>query len=159
MTVCIATICNNFESIVAVSDMKISTIAFSADSIAIKAAGVSQHWKVMWAAADISHVEPIISLAKATLQGKPNTVEEAQSAIVGAFQTHLTNVCTNRYLARLGLDMERFYDTGSKSLTPESFDDLYRKILSVGLETEFLVFGFDGDGAPHANDSFIEPRP
>src|SRR6266478_755100 len=149
MTVCIAAICNSWESIVAVSDMRISAGAYSADSLTIKANGLSDHWQVMWAAEDISHVSPIMSFAKAALKGKPNTAEEIESAVVTAFQKHLAKVCTNRFLSRLGLDMERFYDTGAKNLTPETFDDLYRKIVSAELRCQLLVFGFDATGSPH----------
>lgn len=146
MTVCIALACDYNNAIVAVSDKKISGTAYSADDLVPKYSLLHRKWGVMWAANDISQVEPILrDVRRNTWRDSDLTLDELESAFVNSHQKYLREVCTQRYLARLGLTMERFVTEGAKTLSSEVFLDLYEKIQAARLECTFLAFGFDPD--------------
>jgi 20S proteasome alpha/beta subunit len=144
MTVCIALACDYNNAIVAVSDKKISSTAYSADALVSKFSMMSIRWWAMWAASDISQVAPILRNARPTdWESETLTLDEIETLLVDAFHKHLKEVCTHRYLARFGLTMERFLAEGAKTLPPEAFMNIFKKIQEARLECTFLGFGFD----------------
>lgn len=144
MTVCIALACDFNNTIVAVSDKKISSTAYSADDLVAKYHRLHRLWGVMWAANDISQVEPILRAARPKdWHSETLTLDEFETLLVDSFHNHLKEVCTHRYLARFGLTRERFLTEGAKTLPHEAFMDIFKKIQEAKLECTFLGFGFD----------------
>src|SRR3981081_4448419 len=67
MTVCIAGVCQD-ETIVAVSDMMVSTGMFASDNMAMKFRDIHPHWKVMFAGKDMSRIGPLLTSAQVLMR-------------------------------------------------------------------------------------------
>jgi hypothetical protein len=148
MTVCIAAMAQQY--IVAVSDMMINGTTLASDGICRKQEAISSEWTAMMAGNDISLAGPIIARASEYMEGKPNSLKSIRSCFKRAFQQQLTEVATDRFLGRFGLDMKAFLKDGKRKFDPVTFASLCSEIRSVNLsDLFFLVWGFDDDGTPH----------
>lgn len=85
MTVCIASICDSGQSILAVCDSKLSAIYTSSDRATLKARRVSKSWAFMYAAEDVSPVVPIEEKIKEEIASKPNRLAAISLLAQAAF--------------------------------------------------------------------------
>lgn len=154
VTICIAALSTGLDrkdSIVSVSDQKVSFTGFAADNFAVKDMPL---WGPTWtlvAGNDIEFVPSILSRAKHILEGKQsdNAVEEAAYAIDQAYGDILHAEITRKVLRRRGFNVDTFLEKGRQKCTPSAYLALCEKIDRVNLSLNFLVCGFDDRGEGH----------
>jgi len=151
MTVCIATLCESREAIVAVSDHMISSEDFSSDNMALKMENLSEFWKVLFAANDLSSVVQVIQEAKRLVGDwdSDKDLNEITAIVQKAFLKEVNRRIDTEILSRFGLNRESFLNIGLKKLGASLFHDLAQEIKSVKLDSQFLVYGFDSGGVGH----------
>jgi hypothetical protein len=151
MTVCIAALCESREAIVAVSDHMLSTDDFSSDNLALKMDNLSEFWKVLFAANDLSSVVQVIEEAKRQIGpwDSEKDLEEITAIVQRAFLKEIERKIDSEVLHRYGLNRESFISSGLKKLGASLFRDLAQEIKSVSLDCQFLVYGFDSHGKGH----------
>jgi hypothetical protein len=156
MTVCIAAICDNGNSIAVAMDRMLST-SFTSGDIAKKGMFIHKSWMAMYAANDLGRVGPTMEYAYSRIQrGKEEENETlsgdrisswfAEKALCEAFQYELNMESTRRVLAPYGLTRTEFLHRGLSMFGPVGFSDLRREIESVRLDMEFLLIGFAENG-------------
>src|ERR1700737_2349978 len=113
MTVCIAAGCAK-ETIIAISDMMISTGMFASDNMALKFRDIHRRWNVMFAGNDISRITPLVTNAAKNmkLRGEKPSLQEVETVMKLCFRKELIQKQTDLILARYGLTMKEFLDTG-----------------------------------------------
>lgn len=149
MTVCIAGISQG-EALIALSDMMVSTDYFSADNMALKFRDLHSDWKVMFAGNDLTRVEPVLRRAKSKFRGSSQrSLTEVEDAMRDSFQEELVRKQTDLVLARYGLTMQAFLDTGLTRFGEAAFTTLKYQLDQEVLGCEFLVYGFDEKTRPH----------
>jgi hypothetical protein len=167
VTVCIAAICKkkqNRDTIVCVSDMKLSQHHYSEDIAAIKLRRVHQHWYAM-IAGTFGQRQSILNEVRETFRSATNApVTEMQGAFVSAYQKYGRQLATESVLAPYGLTLEEFLSRRAE-IGDTIFEGLWGEIGRVKVGCEFLVCGFDNIGHifsvsnPTAdNPSFITPH-
>lgn len=149
MTVCISAICARGNSIVCVSDSKISFGDYSADDVTVKCIPVAGDWRVLFAGNDITGVGFILELARDSIRGKPKTWQVVTNAIRNACAERLRCHIETQILAPFGLTLKEFLKRGKSAFTDSVYGNLCDKITSTRLSDQFLVVGFDGDGVGH----------
>lgn len=152
MTLCIAAISRPrapHSSIVAVSDLMLSSEIDSFDTQTLKCGPISKNgkWIAMYAG-DPSVWEPVRTLAKGAIEGGSETVQEVESAFESAFQTVLKHKIEGEILGRYGLSREQFITNGLAHFGEHIFGKLLDLVSNAALETSFIVAGFDSAG-PH----------
>jgi hypothetical protein len=146
MTVCIAAKCGD-DGIVAMCDMMVSTGEFSADNLALKFRDLHRDWNAMFAGNDVSRIVPLITKAKLMLRGsETRSMAEAEATMRQCFHEELVQKQTDLVLARYGMDMESFLDTGLTRFGETTFTSIKYQIDQIDLGCSFLVFGYDGQG-------------
>jgi hypothetical protein len=148
VSVCIAAISSN-NKIICVTDRKASSVEFSNEDASIKLRPVDDYWTAMFAGNDISPCHPIIDAVTRSVAEHPNTLENVRAAFEQCYQAYLSNLATARHLGRWRLSMKEFLETGRKKFGADIFDNLCAQIERERLQCQFLVCGFDSDGAPH----------
>ena len=147
MTVCVAAICDNNNSIVTASDMMLSYDSFSAD-LAVKAMQIHPNWQALFAG-NVSACWPILREAKARSVTRENTVEQVKASCREAYGNQFQRYITHKVLVRYGFDLESFKENGLKQLGRDVFNSLCRQIDQINFDCEFLICGFDKDKNPH----------
>jgi hypothetical protein len=149
MTVCIAGLCMN-GTIVAVSDMMVSTGYFSADNMAMKFRDLHPEWVTMFAGNDVTRVGPLCTKARQRLTGSPTrSMAEVEEVMRTCFHEELIQKQTDMVLARYGLTMKDFLDTGLPRFGESLFTTIKYQIDQIELDCTFLVFGRDDKGLAH----------
>src|SRR5580658_6135637 len=122
MTVCIAAICDTRDSIVAVSDSKISAEYTSGDNIAMKGFGLSKngHWRMMYAANDVSPISSLVNRIRQQLENTPNHLSAVTAGVQTAYREEIADQRLNRSIKSkkmtLGIDLCVFgFDEQSKA--------------------------------------------
>jgi hypothetical protein len=155
MTVCIGAICHerpfhgDVPLIVTASDQMLAGAFSSSDASTIKNEPVHKDWSVMMAADDFSQCVPIIELARKYFHGRANTLQVARTSFKKAYQQHMAERAADIVLGRYGLDMKTFRKSGKRMFTESKFNALCNAIDDVRGDCDFLIYGFDGMGAPH----------
>jgi len=149
MTVCIAAHAYVDDCIVCASDMMITTTDMSSDFASVKSRSVGQSWLALFAGSDISAVDPIINEVRDVFADPayPDTVSNVRDAFVGAFRNQLKLKTENEILQPLGYSLGEFKESGLEQLGGENFSRLLYKIQDQSIDVEFLVAGFDQNGA------------
>ena len=147
MTVCIAAMAR--EYIVSVSDTMVSGSVISSDGTFRKEEHLEGGWSIMMAGNDLTQAAPVIAKASEYLKGK-HKLSDVVAGVKRAVQERITEVATDRYLARFGLDMTTFLKSGKKQFGPITFNGLCAEIKTVNLnELELLIYGFEDRYKPH----------
>ena len=91
MTVCIAAICDTRDSIVTVSDSKISTGYTSGDNIVMKGYGLSKngHWRMLYAGEDVSTIPSLVDRIRQQLEGTPNHLTAVTAGVQTAYREEI----------------------------------------------------------------------
>jgi ATP-dependent protease HslVU (ClpYQ) peptidase subunit len=149
MTVCIAGISQG-NTLIAVCDMMVSTGEFSADNMALKFRDIHNDWKAMFAGNDITQIAPLLEKAKRRLDGsKTRELNEVENVMRQCFQEELIRKQNDLVLARYGLNMQSFLDTGLNRFGEAVFTSMKYQLDQVSLACEFLVFGMDKSRIAH----------
>lgn len=100
LTLCIAAICDQGKSIVAVSDLQISSEEPTADGQAKRAAMIAANWWVMCSAADVQTPTPLITSVRDKLWGQKRTAQEVAAALSSAYGQQVKREAQDRYMIR-----------------------------------------------------------
>jgi hypothetical protein len=149
MTICIAGICDSGRSIVAVSDRKRSKESYSNDMMGIKIRDLTKDWAVMLASDNASEIPPIIEAVKAELGGGTCSCVRVAEVFTEVLQEHINTCATNSVLVPFGISMSDFLKEGRRIFTDQEHEKIVSKISNLRINSDFLVFGFDGDGRSH----------
>jgi hypothetical protein len=84
MTVCLAAYSGTKKAFVCAVDEMVAATDITADSLAIKFAGIGGKWICMFSASDLSPVRPIIRSVQEAMQ--PATVPETVTEVIAAFK-------------------------------------------------------------------------
>jgi hypothetical protein len=147
MTVCLAAIADD-QSIVTVSDLRVSTGYTSSRVGTIKLLPIHVGWYVMYAG-KVSHCLGVIGNIQLTLSALPNppTDEDVMNAATNAFVAYSNKLAYERVLSPYGLDMQTF-----KQSRADLGDALYERIWSeigrIKADCDLIVFGFDKNRLP-----------
>lgn len=151
VTVCIAIVTKE-NSIVAVTDWKVTFSGFSADHLAIKNQRLCDDWYTLVAGDDIEHAKPIVSRAKEIIE-KVNKESRHAGMVAGALHSayveRLHQEIEARVLSKRAFTVETFRDRGKNKCSPDVYIDLCSRIDQVRLSLKFLLCGFGLKGEPH----------
>ena len=149
MTLCVAAISRKENKIVTVSDFLLSTDWDSSESPAMKIAktGFKNRWRVMFAG-DPSTFIKVNTKATSLLAGTKESTKDIMAAFQDAFQDTLKSEIEGAKLSRYGMTRKQFLEKGRQNFGKEEFLRILREVQSIGLETEFLVAGFDDNEEP-----------
>lgn len=151
VTVCIAVVTRD-NSIVAVTDRKVTFSGFSTDHLAIKNQSLCPDWYTLVAGDDIEHAKPILSRAREIIDkvdGKSRHAGVVTGALHAAYIERLHQEIEARELSKRGFTVETFRDRGKSKCSPDVYIDLCSRIDQVRLSLRFLLCGFGLNGAPH----------
>lgn len=150
MTICIAAICDYGAAVVSASDRMISWgYAQAGDSMVTKAVRVHEKWAALFAADDVTSVDPILRSVTKSLSPLAGEIDEATSTFRNAYQNELRKRAETQVLSQFGMSLDRFLQEGLKKFGREVFSSLCEEIRSVKLGCDFLVHGFDPGGHAH----------
>jgi 20S proteasome alpha/beta subunit len=149
MTCCVATLCDEGESIVLVSDRMIGTSMIESEPQINKVIVLHKTWRVMLAGNDIAPALPIIENARAILVGTVPSLKEVCDAVYQSYQVERAKLVEAIYLAPRGWTLKDF-NSPKASILPESLrEEIGTKIAAKKVEVGFIVAGFDDKGRGH----------
>jgi ATP-dependent protease HslVU (ClpYQ) peptidase subunit len=152
VTVCIAGLCDQLSSIVAVSDEMITFGDVSVDRTAEKISPLHRSWFAMYAANDITDVRPILDKATFLICAakRERSMTEVGEAFQTAYATRHEQLIEHRLLIPNGFrSLDDFHLRGKESLTVSQFNRLSRCMRTIKPECKFLIGGFDLMGIGH----------
>jgi ATP-dependent protease HslVU (ClpYQ) peptidase subunit len=155
VTVCIGALCEKSETIVVVSDSKVSFGDFSADMAVFKMDVFFEKWLALFAGDDIEHIPFVLEranrLLSTTRRRNRSTVTPSQvaSAIQRAYEEQLEAQIEAKVLRRYGFSVKSFANEGKKKCTASIFNGLCAKIANIKLSLKFLLAGFDAKNKGH----------
>jgi ATP-dependent protease HslVU (ClpYQ) peptidase subunit len=146
MTVCIAAFFEN-DSIIAVSDMMVSTGDFSADDLAIKNRELHPQWRVMISGNDLTRLLPVVdAIGEALDKSKKYTYQEVQRIAKLAYQGELRSQIQDAILSRYNLTYKTLFQLRADD---PIYSDLRFQMAEATLGFTLLFFGHDGKHRPH----------
>jgi 20S proteasome alpha/beta subunit len=151
MTVAIAVLCDDHESIVFACDRKATFADFSADHAAFKIVRLyRRHW-VLSAGDDVEYAEDILREAGDALDAKEKlqTPKQVADALNDAYWNALHAQIESRVLRKHKFTVDSFRDSGSKKCTATVYNNLCAKIERVELSLRFMLIGFSASGRGH----------
>lgn len=149
MTVCIAVIADNGETIVTASDRMVSRDDTSAELL-LKARWVHRQWATLFAGEDITQFRPIVQEVATVLESHSAvSLALAEQTFTEKYRERLKRECEARVLSVYGLDRDTFVKNGLRTFGEAAFSDLRYRLETTRLGADFLVYGFDTGGNPH----------
>ena len=149
MTLCIAGIAFRDNRIITVSDYMLSN---TTDSIEVLGtAKVTPLSGGKWVSVFAGHPGVAAKINKAvhaSFDGKPPTAAQIRAAYQREFQAALKHKIEDLLLGRFGLTMADFLKKGHAAFGDGEFSALVREMSRTTLDTEFVVAGFEPNGAP-----------
>ena len=148
MTICLALVCENQNSVVAVADRMVSvdflSLQFEQQTRKIDQIGGS--FAALTAGDALGHTNIIREATEEISKMSQPTVLEVASELEERFINHRQNLAEKSVLRRVGLDYTTFLERQS-SLSPELVSALMSEYQAVELEIEVLIVGVDASGA------------
>lgn len=148
MTVCIAALCDNSKSVLAITDRKISSDFGDTETDILKWRKVHSQWAVMFAASDATPIAGIVTNAERRMRDSDGSLEAAQSLIAAAYRDARLKKAEDLHLATRGWTFEEFKAKGRSLLPDPLFLQIDRSIREVNLGVSLLVMG-TADGVCH----------
>ena len=147
MTVCIAAYSLVDQCIIAVSDMKLSTVEMSMDYASIKELGIGKNWVLQFAGNDISEMTPIVRNVRKLLHdiSAEYSLDQITSALANAYRRQLLLKAETELLKPISYTFEDFKKQGYSQLGQENFSRILYSIQEQSLDLQFLVSEFEGD--------------
>ncbi|HEV3243819.1 MAG TPA: hypothetical protein VGZ31_05355 [Chthoniobacterales bacterium] len=157
MTICIAAICRKENMIITATDFMLSSETISSESPAAKISltGHKNRWVVMFSGDPSINLE-VKTEARRKLVGKEEYAKDLISAFQGAFKDRICRKIEDEILSPFGITREQFLKEGRANFGDDEFLRILREIETTGLETDFLVAGFEPTGRPCLL-SFFDP--
>lgn len=147
MTVCIASRTAE-DSYVLVSDMMLSIDYASGDWMGTKQRGIGKRWRAMMAGNDVSQATPILDSVAERVYGSDGSLREVAKVFEDEFSAQRRSVAEAKILSPYGLTIAELLKS-RESLGDTLFNQLSYQVSAERLDVEFLVAGFDEDGAFH----------
>ena len=148
MTICLALVCENQKSIVAVADRMVSVeflyLEFEQQTRKIDQIGGT--FVALTSGDALGHTNIIREATEEISKMSQPTVLEVASEVEERFIQHRQSLAEKSVLRRVGLDYTTFLQQQS-NLTPELISALMSEYQAVELEIEVLVAGIDTSGA------------
>jgi 20S proteasome alpha/beta subunit len=153
MTVCIAAIAGDGNSICLVTDSKASFGTFSADKAARKQVPLIYHYAVLFAGNDAAYAVPVIERAKKRLsvEGQPtvSSADEISECIFEECQKERDRLTEAEILRPHGYDWATFRQQGKDLCTDAVFYDIHTALQKRTLSLDFIIAGFDNKNQAH----------
>jgi hypothetical protein len=152
MTVCIASICESLQGLVAVADQMLTFENISVDGTGEKINPLHRNWFAMYSGNDITDVRPILDTATIILcsENRERALGEIGEVFELAYARRHQQLIEIRVLMPSGFQgLDDFHERGKKSLTSTKFNQILRRIEEVVPGCEFLIGGFDLFGSAH----------
>jgi hypothetical protein len=149
MTLCAAAISRRDLRVITVSDLMLSTPSVSVDTSSVKSEPISKsgRWMAMFAGSP-SVWTKVFHRAGGLIASGGETFSEVESAFLLAFREELKLKIEGEILGPFGIDRETFLKKGREFFGDIEFSRLLAQISAAGLETDFLVAGFEPNGWP-----------
>jgi len=147
VTVCIAAICQEKkarDTIVCVSDMKLSQHHYSEDVATIKTQWVHKHWYAMIAGVYGQRQRILYEVREKFRSASDVSLRQMEDAFVCAYQRYGRQLVNESVLAPYGLKLEEFLGR-REDLGDAIFERLWGEIGRIKVGCEFLVCGFDSE--------------
>lgn len=147
MTLCIAAVARKENTLVFVADYMLSNDTNSIEGSLSKVVEIGQKKWVQLFSGDPSHNLSILDHVQVELKGGPDDRDSVLKAYEKTFQKELKCKVESQLLSPLGMTRDEFFAHGREKLGDDQFSRLLYQIQDIGLETDFLVAGFDADNA------------
>ena len=148
MTICLALICDDGKSIVAVADRMVSveslSLQFEQGTRKIERLGAS--FAALTAGDALAQTDLLRDASEAVSELDNPSVRDVASAVAECFIRQRNDLAEKLVLRRVGLDYAAFLEQ-QQNLLPELTARLWSDYQSVELEVELLIVGVDSSGA------------
>lgn len=148
MTVCIALICDNRQSIVAVADRMISdeSLSLESEQDTRKIERIGENFTALTAGDALRHTDLIRDAIAEVSDADGLGVREVASLLEQQFIKHRQALAEKTVLQRVGLTYKEFLEV-QQNLLPDFILGLWAGYGEVKLDVELLVAGIDPSGA------------
>jgi len=148
VTVCIAAVCFHekpFDTIVCVSDMKLSQHHYSEDIATVKVREIHKDWHVM-ISGTFGQKRRILEEVIQTISTSPEVSQsEMEDAFIAAYQNYAKRLANEAVLAPYHKSLEEF--TKSRDdLGDVLYERIWNEIQRITVGCDFLVCGFPANG-------------
>jgi hypothetical protein len=149
VTVCIAGVADDGETIVTVTDRKVGFGSLSADKAVFKSDLLGYKSLILTAGNDVARARNVIEKSKPRIREEMTTKEENDPRRMAEIVFEECNAERDRVieasvLKRRGYTWKIFKDAGKDFCTEAVYFDMQNEISAVKLSLDFLVVGFDG---------------
>lgn len=147
MTVGIAALCDNGNTIVLCADRQFSTSYTSGESRTGKHNNFGENWYVAYAANNVPNAFEVIMTARPPVMALEDKVwHDVIPAIERGYRKVRNAKIEALYLSSWGETAEDFHATGAKRIPPTDYTDLRLKMMAFDLDSSLLIAGFDDTG-------------
>ena len=148
MTICLALVCNEGKSIVAVADRMISveSLSLEFEQGTRKIDRIGDRFAALTSGDALAQTDLIRDASEAISKLQNPSVRDVATAIEECFIEHRNDLAEKLTLRRVGLDYATFLEH-QQDLLPELAARLWSEYQSIELEVELLLVGVDESGA------------
>lgn len=149
MTVCIAACLPVLNTIVCVSDTKLSNEGLAADGGTFKSSPLTHDasWWAMYTGYPTEFQALVRRIKRALGDATSVSLDDVLRAAEAAYREELVRIGDMRFLAPLGFTRAEFF-AQRDAIGESAYAGLFQSLASVRLETELMFCGFDSEG-PH----------
>ena len=148
MTICLALICDEGESLVAVADRMVSveSLSLQFEQGTRKIVLLGERFAALTAGDALAQTDLLRDASEAISELDQPSVREVATAVAECFIQHRNALAEKLVLRRVGLDYSAFLEQ-QQNLLPELTARLWSDYQSVELEVELLIVGVESSGA------------
>jgi hypothetical protein len=147
MTVGIAALCDNGNTIVLCADRQFSTGYTSGESRTGKHNNFGENWYVAYAANNVPNAFEVIMTARPTVMELEDKVWHDVIPAIERGYRKVRNAKTEAlYLSSWGETAEDFHATGKNRIPQSDYTDLRHRMMAYDLDASLLIAGFDDTG-------------
>ena len=148
MTICLALVCDDGKSVVAVADRMVSveTLSLQFEQGTRKIERLGAKFAALTAGDALAQTDLLRDASSAISQLSGPSVREVAEGVAGIFTSHRQALAEKLVLRRVGMDYEAFLKQQQK-LLPEFTAELWAAYQEILLGVQLLVVGVDSTGA------------
>ena len=148
MTICLALICDDGKSLVAVADRMVSveSLSLQFEQGARKIVLLGDRFAALTAGDALAQTDLLRDASEAISELDQPSVREVATAVAECFIQHRNALAEKLVLRRVGLDYSAFLEQ-QQNLLPELAAELWSAYQSVELGVQLLIVGVDSSGA------------
>ena len=155
MTICLALVCENQQSVVAVADRMVSVdfLSLEFEQQTRKIDQIGRSFVALTSGDTLRHTDIVRESTEQISKMSQPTVLEVASEVEERFIQHRQKLAEKSIMRRVGLDYGTFLEQ-QRNLSPEVVSALMSEYQAVELDIEVLIVGVDSSGAHlyHIND-------